>query len=206
MRASHQHVVPAPLFFLSRPGCFRRPVRGPNLLSVYCQPSLLSWEGLFKRDRRRGGGKDTRLPSELTALGCVKAEGRRVGLSHATSLRTSEWPSARRIWREREERESVREGERRRRHRRSAASVASNQPSPPSNVCSIHARKREGPDTDGRRDGKRARPSSGELQNFKLHSGLSLKSCSDFTFQYVSGMRDVRFIQGDHGGLRPGLR
>ena len=103
----------------------------------------------------------------------MKAEGRRVGLSHATSLRTSEWPSARRIWREREERESVREGERRRRHRRSTASVASNQPSPPSNVCSIHARKREGPDTDGRRDGKRARPSSGELlQNFKLHSAF----------------------------------
>ena len=44
MRASHQHVVPAPFFFLSRPGCFRRPVRGPNLLSVYCQPSLLSWD------------------------------------------------------------------------------------------------------------------------------------------------------------------
>ena len=154
MRASHQHVVPAPFFFLSRPGCFRRPVRGPNLLSVYCQPSLLSWEGLFKRDRRRGGGKDTRLPSESGTWCCVKAEGRRVGLSHATSLRTSEWPSARRIWREREERESVREGERRRRHRRSAASVASNQPSPLSNVCSIHARKREGPDADGRTEGR----------------------------------------------------
>ena len=111
MRASHQHVVPAPLFFLSRPGCFRRPVRGPNLLSVYCQPSLLSWEGLFKRDRRRGGGKDTRLPSELAACVALKAEGRRVGLSHATSLRTSEWPSARRIWREREERECERRGE-----------------------------------------------------------------------------------------------
>ena len=111
MRASHQHVVPAPFFFLSRPGCFRRPVRGPNLLSVYCQPSLLSWEGLFKRDRRRGGGKDTRLPSESGTWCCVKAEGRRVGLSHATYLRTSEWPSARRIWREREERECERRGE-----------------------------------------------------------------------------------------------
>ena len=58
-----------------------------------------------------GGGKDTRLLSELGTSCCVKAEGRRVGLSHATSLRTSEWPSARRIWREREERECERRGE-----------------------------------------------------------------------------------------------
>ena len=75
MRASYQHVVPAP-FFLSRPGCFRRPVRGPNLLSVYCQPSLLSGESLFKRDgsgrRRRQGQKGCAVS---WGLGCVKIEG-----------------------------------------------------------------------------------------------------------------------------------
>ena len=76
-------------FFLSRPGCFRPFLSSflrsrPNLLSVYCQPSLLSLRG--KRAFSSGTGTQGRLRIESRKLCCVKVEGHQTGLSHATSL------------------------------------------------------------------------------------------------------------------------